>query len=331
MLTAASVLAFTQYDFDVIQDFSATSTNNTEGYNYITRIYPEVTGSSPDLAGKVSWEVRPKVSWLTSRLAQDQTSLIIEGRLPAYVQDSEDGNEYTIHVIAHVSGDVDSVDSEGNPVYDEDDNPVFISGDISADVGGGEGIIIDVVSFDTRYNWLDRFEQFVSYDTDAEGSVTMTFKTSVDLYPNYVYYLPEEAETYAISYDEYGNDVISGDEKIRGGTHVLLPILYASGDIEFFRDNFDLPSWLSYEVLSVQQADFFDVYTNSWTSGDVFVKELRIFRNDSEPAGGTFSSVRINGGSYLDYAYRDMIDPDHKVESYDKILVIGWDTVTLKF
>ncbi|MBQ4430527.1 MAG: hypothetical protein II877_03405, partial [Synergistaceae bacterium] len=168
MLSVIGAFAVTVDDLSVEEDSDYASYTLTEGYNYRTRIFADINADYvPD---KVSWEVYPadpSDNFLTWRLVSNDTMIVLEGVLPAY---SETSNDHVYHVIAHISGDVASKDANGDDVYDPDTNDqVFISGDISMDVGYGDGLTITP---DEDYTLVGLFPEMltISYDSSVVES-----------------------------------------------------------------------------------------------------------------------------------------------------------------
>ncbi|MBR1657966.1 MAG: hypothetical protein IJ697_05825 [Synergistaceae bacterium] len=301
--------------------------SNTEGYNYRTRIY--VLSGDEDISSQVEW-VNVCGDWYTSRIASDD-SLIIEGKLPPYNALSADANKYHIVPEAFMLGEVESRDASGDIVYDESEDIVLIPGIISASMD----IEIEVAPFDASNYWLGAFNDCITYSPDSytsadfRYSVVLTFKTSYDLVPDYLYVLNEDG-TYEQKFDEEtGEAVLKSDNLVSGSKHVLMQFPYGTSvDIAALGDNFNLPSWLSYDVLSTQTDEIFYDVDNTRESLDVYVKELRIFYNaEEEPENITApvtGSVRIEQGQF-DYDY---ISRDLSPESKDLMPIIGWD---LKF
>ncbi len=299
LFAAASVLAITADDFSsmVVSDSEITP-STTEGYNYMQRVYVDTSYlEEGQTIGTVSWEIYPAYDWLAWRLGSDDKNVIIEGVLPAY---SEDQSSYTLHVIAHVSGDIDT--GETDP---ETSEPIYMSGDISADVEGGTGLEIAVDTQDETTVGL--LADMVSIDVSGakhglnhpgkDYSIIINFPT-----------------TTAVTYVEDYND--DGDVT---GTHTESTDVFVNAELEYTdpdpddpstpviaAESLNLPSWLSYEVLETQYNGAYEYEqdeegNNILSTGKIvyddstkYVKSLRIFYSaDTEPAGETPGVVRV--------------------------------------
>ena len=318
LFAAASAFSFTVDDLNVDEDSDFASQTLTEGYNYKTRIlaYTDYDDDNNPIPMAASWDVTP-LDWIKWWVSDDK-SLIIEGVLPDYSDDDE-ANTYTIHAVAHVSGDIDTGE------YDDDGNPIYVSGDISMDVGWGSGLELTVEEDTTRVSLFSLEMVSVDYDSSrvenidtvgTEYSVLLTFKTSVDVVP--VYSRDEDGN---IVYDDDGNPVTTGEFK-DGSTYVILQLDYS--DPEYFREYVNLPSWLSYEVVSSQDSITYNEDSDEYENdGNTYVKELRVFyKSDHEPEEGAKGSVRITGGQ-LDTTYVDFKDPEY-TGKYDYEPTVGW-------
>ena len=256
LFAAASAFAITASDLSVVSSTDITP-QTTEGYNYRQVVYLD-TSTLDTSIDVVSWEVYPSgdINWLTWTLGS--LDVVVEGRLPAY--DSTSDNSYTLHVIAHVSGDVESGDST-------------ISGDISADCDYNNGLVItvaqltnpvvvseDLVSID--FSGAERG----SYDVTKDYSVTLTFLTT-------------ETSDDSSEYIKFNARLVNDSSDTSG---------YSIASI-------NLPSWLAYEVSSSDYEWTSSDVDTGWVSGDyVYVTTLRVFYSaDTEPAEGAPASVRI--------------------------------------
>lgn len=320
LFAAASVFAITAEDFSsmVVYDYDITP-STTEGYNYMQRVYVDTSYlEEGQTIGAVSWEVSPAYDWLTWRLGSDDKNVIIEGVLPAY---SEDKSSYILHVIAHVSGDIDT--GETDP---ETYEPIYTSGDISADVDGtGLEIAVDTQDETT----VGLLTDMVSIDASGakhglnhpgkDYSVTINFPTTT-------------ATATADVYDSEGE--VTGTTTYSTDVYVNAELTYDSSDIESFAYNLNLPSWLSYEVLATQYKGTYA--TDSDALGNVvvgdleyddstaYVKTLRIFYSaDTEPAGGTPGNVRILV-TPSDVYPTDAEGAQSLSEKYENGATIGW-------
>lgn len=328
ILAVASVSAITIDDFSsmVVPDTDTTPAT-LEGYNYKQRVYVDTSSlADGQTLGTVSWEITPSYDWLKVRPGSDDKNIIIEGVLPAYKADT---TEYTLHVIAHVSGDVPVLDADGNISQDEEGNDIYVSGDISADVDG-MGLTITVDEDTTTVGVFPEMLT-ISYDASAVESLDVTdiarskysvriiFKTSADQVPEYVYYTDEYGNK-AISQDENYENITTGNLK-DGNIHVLLQI--DASDPETLAGYINLPSWLAYEVVSSQDTYTYYEDTDELTpDGNNFIKELRIFySSDHDPQDGEKGTIRITGGQY-DYDYTALVDPDNTKYANDP--TIGW-------
>lgn len=321
LFAAASVFAITAEDFSsmVVYDYDITP-STTEGYNYMQRVYVDTSYlEEGQTIGTVSWEIYPAYDWLAWRLGSDDKNVIIEGVLPAY---SEDQSSYTLHVIAHVSGDIDT--GETDP---ETSEPIYMSGDISADVEGGTGLEIAV---DTQEETtVGLLADMVSIDVSGakhglnhpgkDYSVTINFPQTT-------------ATATADVYDSEGE--VTGTTTYSTDVFVNAELVYDSSDIESFAYNLNLPSWLSYEVLATQYkgtyATDYDDLGNvvvgdlEYDDSTAYVKTLRIFYSaDTEPAGGTPGNVRILV-TPSDVYPTDAEGAQSLSEKYENGATIGW-------
>lgn len=321
LFAAASVFAITAEDFSsmVVYDYDITP-STTEGYNYMQRVYVDTSSlEEGQTIGTVSWEIYPAYDWLAWRLGSDDKNVIIEGVLPAY---SEDQSSYTLHVIAHVSGDIDT--GETDP---ETSEPIYMSGDISADVEGGTGLEIAVDTQDETTVGL--LADMVSID--ASGADHGLYNPGKD-YSITINFPQTTATATADVYDSEGE--VTGTTTYSTDVYVNAELVYDSSDIESFAYNLNLPSWLSYEVLETQYngtyaTDYDDL--GNVVVGDLvyddstaYVKTLRIFYSaDTEPAGGTSGAVRIivTPSSYYP---TDTEGAESFADKYPDGATIGW-------
>lgn len=284
MLSLFAVLFAVSSAFAITADDLTVTTSGdprtTEGYNYYQIVYLDTSAITDVSVDVVSWEVYPSgdISWLTWTLGS--TDVVIEGRLPEYVSsDAEGANDYTLHVIAHLSGDVESGEST-------------VSGDISADVEG-EGLVITVEQEATT---VSEFTDMVSIDI---ASTDRGLYKATDTYSVLINFPTTTAVTITDSVDVEDNPV-SGEYVITSGeVFVNAQLEYTSSDIATFEENLSLPSWLKYEVVDTQ-------YAGSYTESDdgslvyeedtstAYVKKLRIFYSaDTKPSSNAAGSVRV--------------------------------------
>ena len=333
LFAAASVFAITYEDFEsaVVPDPDIMP-STTEGYNYMQRVYVDTESlSEGQTIDKVSWEVYPAYGWLAWRLGSDDKNVIIEGVLPAY---SENQDPYPLHVVAHVSGDVAVTDADGNPMYDDDGNEIYVSADLSADVDGtGLEIAVDTQDETT----VGLLTDMVSIDASGakhglnhpgkDYSITINFPT-----------------TTAVTYVEDYND--DGDVT---GTHTESTDVFVNAELEYTdpdpddpstpviaAESLNLPSWLSYEVLETQYKGAYEYEqdeegNNILSTGKIayddstkYVKSLRIFYSaDTEPANETAGVVRILV-TPADTTFSDADDAKSFADSYPNGATIGW-------